>query len=131
VDGYVFGPEEGEAYNWRGAQIVIKAAAEQTLGQLAVMESVYPPGLVVPTHFHQGEDEMFYLLDGQLQMLCDDQQWTTSPGSFVFVPRDHPHSFTVLSESPARALVVVGPPQLDQQIKATGHPLPAPTAISE
>ena len=58
MDGYVYTPDEGDAYDWRGARIVLKAAAEQTLGQLAVMESAYPPGLVVPTHFHQGEDEM-------------------------------------------------------------------------
>ncbi len=121
MDGYVCGPGEGDAYDWRGARIVIKADVEQTLGQLAVMESTYPPGLAVPTHVHRGEDEMFYLLDGRLQMFCDARQWTASPGTFVFVPRDHPHSFTVLGESPVRALVVVGPPRLDQQIRATGH----------
>ena len=50
----------------------MKASGEDTSGQLAVMESTYPPGLSVPTHFHAGEDEMFYLLAGELQGFCDD-----------------------------------------------------------
>jgi uncharacterized cupin superfamily protein len=33
---------------------------------LRVMETTYPPGLSVYTHLHAGEDEMFYLLAGEL-----------------------------------------------------------------
>jgi uncharacterized cupin superfamily protein len=30
------------------------------------MESTYPPGLSVHDHVHAGEDEMFYLLAGEI-----------------------------------------------------------------
>jgi quercetin dioxygenase-like cupin family protein len=59
------------------------------------MESIYPPGLTVPAHLHDGEDEMFYLLTGELTGYCDQDSWTARAGSFVFVPRDRPHGFTV------------------------------------
>jgi hypothetical protein len=39
-------------------------------------------------------------------------------GSFVFVPRDRPHGFTVTSTEPARALVITGPSRLDRQVAA-------------
>ena len=104
----------------------MKASGADTLGQLAVMESSYPPGLAVPAHVHAGEDEMFYLLDGEVELFCDDDRWTATPGCFVFVPRDRPHGFVVTSRGPARALVIVGPPRLDQQIAAAGTPLPGP-----
>lgn len=124
MSGYVCGLGEGVAYDWRGAHVVIKASGEDTGGQLAAMESTYPPGLSVPTHFHAGEDEMFYLLAGEMQGFCDDTRWTATPGSFVFVPRDRPHGFVVTSEEEARALVIVGPPRLDRQVAATGTLIP-------
>ena len=124
MSGHVYGVGEGETFDWHGARVVIKASGEHTAGQLSVMESTYPPGLSVPTHFHSGEDEMFYLLAGELRGFCDDDQWTATPGSFVFVPRDRPHGFVVVGEQPARALVVVGPAGLDRQIAAGGTPVP-------
>jgi quercetin dioxygenase-like cupin family protein len=87
------------------------------------MECTYPVGLAVPSHFHAGEDEMFYLLDGELHGFCDDERWAATPGCFVFVPRDRPHGFTVVGGEPARALVVVGPSVLDRQVAATGTPV--------
>ncbi|MGA8667929.1 MAG: cupin domain-containing protein [Candidatus Dormiibacterota bacterium] len=118
--GYVRGVDEGAAYDWRGARVVIKASAEDTVDQLSVMESTYPPGLSVPSHHHPDEDEMFYVLAGEMQGFCDDSVWTATAGTFVFVPRDRPHGFVVTSDVPARALVIVGPPRLDGHIAMNG-----------
>jgi quercetin dioxygenase-like cupin family protein len=125
MSGFVLGPGAGPAYEFHGATVVIKVSGEATLGQLAVMESVYPPALSVRPHVHDGEDEMFYLLAGELTGFCDDDRWTATPGSFVFVPRDRVHGFTVTSTQPARALVITGPPRLDSQIAARQQPPPA------
>lgn len=73
-------------------------------------------------HVHAGEDEMFYLLAGELTGFCEEDNWTATAGSFVFVPRDRPHGFIVTSTGPATALVTTGPPQLDRQIAARGEP---------
>jgi quercetin dioxygenase-like cupin family protein len=122
MSGFVLGPHEGPAYGFHGSSVVIKASGEHTLGQLAVMESTYPPGLSVHEHVHAGEDEMFYLLAGELTGFCEKDNWTATAGSFVFVPRDRPHGFIVTSTGPAKALVITGPPQLDRQIAARGEP---------
>jgi quercetin dioxygenase-like cupin family protein len=122
MSGFVLGPHEGPAYGFHGSSVVVKASGEHTLGQLAVMESTYPPGLSVHEHVHAGEDEMFYLLAGELTGFCEEDRWTATAGSFVFVPRDRPHGFTVTSTEPAKALVITGPPQLDRQISARGEP---------
>src|SRR5689334_16083379 len=116
MSGFMLGPHEGPAYGFHGSSVVIKASGEHTLGQLAVMEFAYPPGLSVHEHVHDGEDEMFYLLAGELAGFCGEDRWTAAAGSFVFVPRDRPHGFTVTSREPARALVITGPPHLDRQI---------------
>jgi len=124
MSGYRYGAGEGETYDWRGARVALKATGTETLGQLAVMEFTYPPGLAIPAHVHDGEDEMFYILAGELSAFCDDAQWTVTPGDFVFVPRDRPHGFTVLGDEPARALVIVGPPRLERQVAAGGVRVP-------
>ncbi len=123
MSGFVRSAGEGDAYDWHDARVVIKASGRDTAGQLAVMDSSYPSGLAVPAHVHAGEDEMFYMLAGELRGFCDDQEWQAAPGSFVFVPRDRPHGFVVTSQAPARALVIVGPARLDLQVAATGTPV--------
>ena len=126
MGGFVLASGEGDAYDWRGARVVIKASGEATHGQLCVMEFRYPPDLTVPTHVHDGEDEMFYLLEGELRGLCDDDPWTALPGSFVFVPRDRPHSLSVVGGEPARGIVVTGPAVLYRSVVANGVPVVGP-----
>jgi quercetin dioxygenase-like cupin family protein len=121
--GFVLPPGEGAHYDFHGARVVMKATGLDTLGQLGVMESTYPPGLSVHAHVHAGEDEMFYVLSGELAGFCEEDRWTASAGSFVFVPRDRPHGFSVTSAEPAIAVVVTGPSQLDRQIAANGTPV--------
>jgi hypothetical protein len=43
------------------------------------MEFSYPPDLRVHPHVHDGEDEMFYLLAGELAGFCGDSRWTARP----------------------------------------------------
>jgi quercetin dioxygenase-like cupin family protein len=121
MPGFVLEPGDGAVFLFHGAAVVIKAGGEQTLGQLAVMEATYPAGLSVREHVHAGEDEMFYVLAGELSVFCGQDRWTAAAGSFVFIPRDHAHGFTVTSEEPARALVVTGPPRLDREISEHGQ----------
>src|SRR5215831_1879502 len=122
MSGFVWRPGEGRVYDFHGAEVVIKASGVDTAGQLGVMEFSYPPALSVHPHVHAGEDEMFYVLEGELSGFCGDDSWTATPGSFVFVPRDRLHGFTVTGDGPARAIVVTGPSQLDRQIAARGAP---------
>jgi quercetin dioxygenase-like cupin family protein len=124
MSGFALGPGEGAAFGFHGAAVVMKASGVRTGGQLAVMESVYPAGLAVAEHVHAGEDEMFFLLAGGLTVFCGDDSWSARAGSFVFIPRDHPHGFTVSAAGPARALVITGPPRLDQQIATRGEAVP-------
>jgi quercetin dioxygenase-like cupin family protein len=81
TSGFVLGPGEGPAYGFHGSVAVIKASGEDTLGQLGVIESVYPAGLSVHEHVHAGEDEMFYLLGGEMEVFCGADRWTVGAGA--------------------------------------------------
>ena len=74
-----------------------------------------------PLHVHHQEDEWFYVLSGELTFLVDGQVITATEGSFVYGPRDVPHTFTVSSEE-ARFLLVVEPAGLEDFIRVLSEP---------
>src|SRR5947208_15455926 len=109
TSGFVLGPGEGSAYGFHGSAAVIKASGEDTLGQLGVIESVYPARLSVHEHVHDGVDEMFYLLEGEIEVFCGELRWSIGAGSFAFVTRGQRHRFTVRVPGPARRTELPGP----------------------
>jgi quercetin dioxygenase-like cupin family protein len=113
----------GDRYEFGGATFTIKAGGADSEGRVAVMEQSGPAGLTVPAHTHADEDEMFYVLEGELRGFCGQERWTASAGAFIFLPRDVEHGFEVVGEHPARALTIVGPARFDALIAEQGHPL--------
>jgi quercetin dioxygenase-like cupin family protein len=60
-----------------------------------LVESWIPAGSSPPLHVHRLEDEAFYVLEGQVRFVSGDTEVLAGPGSFVFAPRDVPHTFVV------------------------------------
>lgn len=86
-----------------------------------------------PRHVHHQADEIFFLLDGHLEVSCGDDAWQASPGSLIFLPRGIPHQFTAASDGPARTLLINAPAGFGEVIVELGEPapdlsLPAPDA---
>jgi quercetin dioxygenase-like cupin family protein len=118
-------PTEEDAVWWQGNLFRIKAFAAKTAGALGLAEARFWPGMATPLHVHHREDEAFYVLDGQIRFRCGDEEFTASPGDFVFGPREVPHSFKVLG-SGARALVLMTPAGLEQMFLEGGVPVTDP-----
>ena len=114
---------EGERYEFDGTTFTVKASGADTEGRVGVMEQSAPAGLTVPAHTHEGEDEAFYVLDGELRGFCGDERWTASAGAFIFLPRDVVHGFEVVGDHPARALTIVGPARFDRLVVEQGRRL--------
>jgi quercetin dioxygenase-like cupin family protein len=112
---------EGDARWFLGALCTIKSTGEQTNGQVAVTENWAPRGHGSPLHVHHREDEWFYVLSGELTFWVDGRVINATEGSFVYGPRDVPHTFTVTSEQ-ARFLLVVEPAGLEDFIRTLSEP---------
>jgi mannose-6-phosphate isomerase-like protein (cupin superfamily) len=76
-------------------------------------------------HVHDNEDEWFYVLEGELAIRVDGETHAAPAGSFVFGPRDIPHTFIVSSEI-ARFLLVTEPGDFAGFIRALAEPAPGP-----
>jgi quercetin dioxygenase-like cupin family protein len=98
----------GDARWFLGALATIKASGETTGGRVAVTENWAPRGHGSPLHVHRNEDEWFYVLSGELTFWIDGDVTTATAGSFVYGPRDLPHTFTVSSDE-AHFLLVIEP----------------------
>lgn len=91
--------------------------------QIGVVEGELPPGggFQVP-HWHDDLDEVFYVLDGEIEFLLDGEWHQAPAGSTVFVPAGTVHAFRNASDRPARQLVA-GPVEVAELIAELGeHP---------
>jgi uncharacterized cupin superfamily protein len=60
---------------------------EESGGAYFTMEALVPTGGGPPPHIHTREDETFYLIEGQIELLLGDRKIMAGPGDFVNVPR--------------------------------------------
>jgi len=122
---YSMAKEEGRAVWALGAQIFIKATGEQTGGAIGLIEQVAPVGIGSPYHVHHGEDEIFFVLEGELTFVSGDQQFTGTAGSYTFLPRDIPHGFKVTGGHPARFFILTTPAGFEDFILGMSDPVPS------
>jgi quercetin dioxygenase-like cupin family protein len=106
--GYVLKSTEGRSYFWSPNRYLftVKAAAGEMHPDVAFMEFVTKKGQEPPLHTHDGEDEIFYVLSGELTVTCGEDSFDAGPLDFVFLPRDVPHRYAIKSDGLVHLLVV-------------------------
>jgi mannose-6-phosphate isomerase-like protein (cupin superfamily) len=105
-----------------GNLMVVKATAETTNGAFGLVESIVPPGASPPLHVHHREDEVFWVLEGTLRIVCGDETYHAPAGSYAFLPRGVPHTFRVEGDTPARMLTLLTPGGGEQFFVEGGRP---------
>ena len=125
TSGFVMAADEGEAFWFLNTLTINKVSSGDTEGRLCIVDHRVPPGFAPPPHIHQASDEALFVLDGELEGFCGDQEWRAWPGSLVFLPRAIPHGFSVSTAGPGRLIVVVSPGGFDQFVAAASEPAQA------
>lgn len=105
---YALGAGEGKIVN-QGIDFILKASEIAEGSGSAFLEYVTRQGEEPPSHTHETEDEMFYVLEGALTFHCGDQTFDVEKGGFIFLPRGLEHGYTIRSEEPVRLIVVTAP----------------------
>lgn len=126
VDPIVLQRNQGEALWVFGSLAIIKASAATTDGRVAIIETLAPQGAGSPLHIHHREDEWFYVIEGNLTFWVGGRIIEAPAGSFVYGPRDIPHTFIVSSDQ-SRFLLVAEPAGFEAFERALAEPAQALT----
>jgi quercetin dioxygenase-like cupin family protein len=108
---------------YNGSLMTFLASGEDTHGQFALIEAVGRRGNVPPPHIHHREDEIFYVLEGEIVVSVGDRTIRGTPGTMIFLPRDVRHSFTIESEK-SRMLILVTPAGFEAWFREFSVPAP-------
>ena len=75
----------------------------------AFIEYTTQKGEEPPDHTHPTEDEIFYVLQGEITFRCAGETFDVGAGGFMYLPQGIKHGYTIRSEGPVRLLVVTFP----------------------
>ena len=92
---------QGRALWHFGALMNFKALTEETAGQYWAVEGLADKHMAVPLHAHTREDEVWFVLEGEIAFTLglSEEVIMGGPGTFVYIPRNVPHTFQVKSET--------------------------------
>jgi quercetin dioxygenase-like cupin family protein len=97
--------DNAPAYWFLNALHLLLANNDSGDGAYSLIHLTAPPGFETPYHLHHGEDEAFYVLEGELTVIRDGEKIVAGEGSYVYLPRGVPHGFRSSSDKDSRVLI--------------------------
>ncbi|WP_432712661.1 cupin domain-containing protein [Pedobacter sp.] len=120
----IINQDEGELLGVAGGNYRIIISGEQTNGNYAVIEMTVPPGGGPPPHAHPDIQEMFHVLEGEVEFKTQQGKQLVTKDGFVNIPLGGAiHCFKNISENNARLLCTVVPAGLENLFKEVGEPV--------
>jgi mannose-6-phosphate isomerase-like protein (cupin superfamily) len=121
MSGLIVPPGQGRKLTTKAQEVTFKVTGADG-SSVSCFEVVVPPGFDVGAHTHHHSQELFYVLEGELDLLAfeptrrteeDWRDWESADGdrvvragagSCMFVPPGCPHAFRNGTDEPARML---------------------------
>ena len=117
----VIEPGEGASVWLGGVGVDFKVPGEMTGGAFSIVEHPLDPGRLIPPHIHHREDELSYVVRGEIGVRIGDRDYVAGPGSYVFKPRGIPHTFWNAGPEPAHLLEFIWPAGFEHFFAALGE----------
>lgn len=108
-------PGQGKNYNWTQDQVFVKSALTLSDGRLTLVEDHLKPGFFLGRHHHKKMIEVFYILDGSVEFVFDDESVIATPGTTLNVPPGIWHE--VKSPQGAKLLTIFSPGGFDSYLE--------------
>lgn len=77
---------EGDNYDYSQDHCYVKLSSNHTKGELSFVEDTLKPGFHLGRHHHKIMTEVFYILEGDVELIFDDGTIVAKPGDTVTVP---------------------------------------------
>jgi quercetin dioxygenase-like cupin family protein len=95
-------PADGERISGEGGLGVTLLADVEQIGLVSVRSE--PGGVAPPLHLHEQHAECFFVLEGELTFRLEDRELRAGAGTWVYVPPEVVHTFSVTGDIPAHFL---------------------------
>jgi len=83
---------------YKGLLISQLAGGSDNDGAFDLVESKMQKGTEPPPHVHEREDELFYILSGEIKVFVNGQVLSVAAGESVFLPKTVPHAYLIQSD---------------------------------
>lgn len=98
---------EGIEYKWSSDHIFVKSVGGLTDGRVSMVEDTMKPGFHLARHHHKKMTEIFYVLDGEIELIFDDKTVVAAAGTTINIPPNVWHE--AKSENGAKMLSLFSP----------------------
>jgi quercetin dioxygenase-like cupin family protein len=78
-------------------------------GSISIVEHVFDPRVLIPPHRHTREDEVSYVVEGEIGFRSDGREISLPAGGYVVKPRGELHSMWNPTDAPARMIEIIAP----------------------
>jgi len=126
----------------RDAQLIPGLTASTRLtssetGSISIVEHLFSAGVLVPPHTHTLEDEISYVVSGEIGFRSNGKEVTLAAGGYIVKPRGELHSMWNAGSTPARMIEIISPAgferyfvELAEAVAAAGR-VPDPSVMGE
>lgn len=77
---------EGDNYPYSQDHCFVKLASHHTNGELCFVEDTLKPGFYLARHHHKIMTEVFYILEGEVALVFDEETILARPGDTITIP---------------------------------------------
>ena len=102
------------SFSFLGFQTKVLLAGADTGGTSALLDIHIPKNSGPPAHIHSREDEVYLIKSGTFEFLMDGECLQAGPGTSVYMPKGHFHTFKNVSKQAGEQLMFVYPAGLEQ-----------------
>ncbi len=104
--------EDGRFYSMGRMSAYFVADLEETDSRLSVAEWWLEPDTVMPDapHAHShAEDHLFYVIDGEVSVLLDQEWHSATRGTYIYIPAGTEHTFENRTSARAGFISITNP----------------------
>ena len=118
---YKRGRSVGSSNWYMGSLLTFLAESKDNRTAFTLIEVFLKPGNEPPPHVHEREDELFYVLEGEMDVYVGKEVFNVGAGECLFLPKLKPHTF--IARSPKlRNLALFVPGGLEGCFRARSSP---------
>lgn len=109
-------PGAGRSVQIRTSTCTFKATGKETHGHFGLFEFVMEPKSTgASPHIHKELTEMFYVVEGEIELVLAERRIVAEPKTFILVPENTPHGFSNVGQTQATLLIMFCPADSREQ----------------